>query len=241
MVLSYLRAHVVDGAAVEANDGRYHLRWPDGTEHEDAVFSRQEADAAGGTLVTVEDKRVRRLLANLPHVAPQMAIPSIVVDGVSDKVSGWWSLWRIALQSEDERELRLSPLFVDDGDRVLAPTARTVWDSLIDGRFQCASAVPPSETAIADKLRLVASERGEQLFRELATRHQQRLERERKKTGEAFRIRRKALRHVGLDAVRQYRERQLDQEEFQWNERISRREQTLPELGLVSVVRIAKA
>lgn len=240
MVVSYLRAHKEDGTGVEANDGRYWLRWPDGTEHEDAVFSRHEADAAGGTLVTVEDKRVRRLLANLPHVAPQMAIPSIVVEGVSDKVLGWWSLWRIALQSEDERELRLIPLFIDDADRVLAPTARTVWDALIDGRFECSVDVPTSETAIAEKLRIVASERGEQLFRELATRHRQRLERERKKTGEAFRIRRKALRHVGLDAVRQYRERQLEQEESQWNERISRREQTLPELSLVCVARVAK-
>lgn len=241
MVLSYLRAHEDAGASVEANDGRYSLRWPDGTEHDDAVFSRQEADVAGGTLVTVEDKRVRRLLANLPHVAPQMAIPSIVVEGVSDKVSGWWSLWRIALQSEDERELRLTPLFVDDGERVLAPTARTVWDALIDGRFKCAARGSPDGSAIQEKLRGVASERGEQLFRELATRHRQRLDRERKKTGDAFRIRHKALRHVGLDAVRQYRERQLEQEEAQWNERMSRREQTLPELSLVCVVRVAQA
>ncbi len=241
MVLSYLRAHEDAGASVKANDGRYSLRWPDGTEHDDAVFSRQEADVAGGTLVTVEDKRVRRLLANLPHVAPQMAIPSIVVEGVSDKVSGWWSLWRIALQSEDERELRLTPLFVDDGERVLAPTARTVWDALIDGRFECMASMSPNEAGILEKLRQVASDRGEQLFRELATRHTQRLDRERKKTGDAFRIRRKALRHVGLDAVRQYRERQLEQEEAHWNERMSRREQTLPELSLVSVVRVAKS
>ena len=181
MVTAYLRDHADAGASAEGADGRYRLVWPDGTEQEDAVFSRQEAEATGGAVVTVEDRRVRRLLANLPHVAPRMVVPSVVVDGVSDKVSGWWSLWRITLQSEDERERRLLPLFVDDNSRTLAPTARTVWDALIDGRFERRDGATTDDPAVLERLRGVASERGEQLFRELATRHEERIARERKK------------------------------------------------------------
>ncbi len=240
MVTAYLRDRADAGASVEGVDGRYRLIWPDGTEQADAVFSRQEADATGGTVVTVEDQRVRRLLANLPHVAPRMAAPGVIIDGVSDKVSGWWSLWRITLQSEDERERRLLPLFVDDTERTLAPTARTVWDALIDGRFECRAVPTSSDTGVLERLRAVASERGEQLFRELASRHEERITREQKKGRDAFRVRRKALRHVGLDTVRQYRERQLDQEQAAWEDRLNRLEETLPELAPVCVVRVLR-
>ena len=81
MVTAYLRSHQDSGASVEANDGRFRLLWPDGTEQDDVVFSRQEAEATAGTVVTVEDRRVRRLVANLPHAAPRMAIPALVVEG----------------------------------------------------------------------------------------------------------------------------------------------------------------
>jgi len=239
MVTAYLRSHQDAGASVEGDDGRYRLQWPDGTEQAEAVFSRQEAVATGGTVVTVEDHRVRQLLANLPHVAPKMVMPTIVVESVSDKVSGWWSLWRISLQTEDEREQRLVPLFIDDSGKILAPTARTIWDALIDGRFERRQEIVADDTDQLERMRTAASERGEQVFHELATRHQQRIERERKKGRDAFRVRRKSLSHIGLDAVRLYRERQLDHEEATWKDRLRRREETLPELVPVCLVRVA--
>ena len=131
------------------------------------------------------------------------------------------------------------PLFVDDQGKVLAPTARNIWDALIDGRFEHREAGLADDGAQLDRHRTVAAERGEQVFHELATRHQHRIERERKKGHDAFRVRRKALHHVGLDAVRQYRERQLDHEEAAWKDRLRRREETLPELAPICLIRVA--
>jgi superfamily II DNA or RNA helicase len=240
MVTSYLLDRVDAGTSAVGVDGRYRLVWPDGAEQEDAVFSRHEAEMIGATVVTVEDRRVRRMLAQLPYVSPHMMAPGVVVDGVSDKVSGWWSLWRITLQSEDERERRLLPLFVDDDGRALAPTARTVWDALIDGRFERRDGATSDDPGVLDRLRCAASERGEQMFRELAARHEERITRERKKGRDAFRIRLKALRRVGLDTVRQYRQRQLEQEQAAWEERLVRLEDTLPELTPVCVVHVLR-
>jgi len=237
MVVAYLSRDPASGSIVSKNDGKYALRWPDGVEQDDVVFDRFEAEETGGTVLTVEDRRIRALLTRLPQRAPNSLCAQVSIDGVSDKVEGWWSLWRITLQSEEDRELRLLPLFIDDSERVLGPTARTAWDALIDGRLhlrgeQCV----PAETT--DLIHRVAAERGEQMFRELATRHEERINRERTKTREAFRVRRKALSHVGLETVRQFRLRQLDHEEEASNAKLERRATVLPELTCVCLLRV---
>lgn len=73
---------------------------------------------------------------------------------------------------------------------------------------------------------------------ELSSKQQDRVRRERTKGEEAFRVRRKALDHVGLDAVRQYRVRQLEQEHAVWQERLDRRGRIVPELTAVCAVRV---
>jgi hypothetical protein len=224
-------------AEATIEQGRYRLRWPDGTEEEDVVFSRTD-DGASGTVVTVEDPRVRGLLAQLPQATPRMTTAAVVVDGVSDKVSGWWSLWRIALQSEEDREQRFVPLFLDDEERVLGPTAKTVWEALIAGRFTCAPESGGPVDEVLARLKQIATERGEPLFRELIERHDKRIQRERRKGRDGFAARRKALARVGLESVRQYRMRQLEHEETIWNDRLSRRAKALPELIPLCLVRV---
>ena len=55
-----------------------------------------------------------------------------MIPDVSDKTTGVWSLWRISLHTSGGREQRFLALFVSDDGRVFGPTARTIWDRLID-------------------------------------------------------------------------------------------------------------
>ena len=80
----------------------------------------------------MEDERVRGLTNSLPVFAPGQPIPSVVIPDVSDKTTGVWSLWRISLHTAGGREQRFLALFVSDDGRVFGPTARTIWDRLID-------------------------------------------------------------------------------------------------------------
>jgi superfamily II DNA or RNA helicase len=238
MVVSFLNRDPASGTRAVTREGRFDLRWPDGVEQADVVFDRIERDENGGTVLTVEDRRVRQLLGRLPSLPPGGVCPVVGVDGVSDRVSGWWSLWRVSLQSEENREQRLICLFVDDAGKVLGPTAKSVWDAMIDGKVRCIGMTGVAHTVGTEELRRVAAERGESIFRDLASKHQERVARERRKGQEAFRVRRKALDHVGLEAVRQYRLRQLGQEESGWQERIERRSRVVPELSAVGLVRV---
>jgi hypothetical protein len=132
LTLGFLRSQEDAGDSVKPAAVGYDLRWPNGEACQGAVFSRDDADRPGATLISLEDERVRGLTTNLPVFAPGQPIPSIIVPNVSDKTSGIWSLWRISLHTAEGREQRFHALFLTEGGRVFGPTARTIWDRLID-------------------------------------------------------------------------------------------------------------
>src|SRR5260221_2786705 len=132
LTLSFLRSQEATGASVKPASVGYDLRWPNGEISLGAVFSRDDADLLGATLISLEDQRVRGLTTDLPVFAPGQPIPSIIVPDVSDKTSGTWSLWRISLHTIGGREQRFHALFLTEDGRVFEPTARTIWDRLID-------------------------------------------------------------------------------------------------------------
>jgi hypothetical protein len=133
MVVAYLHSRLEFGATVTRNAIGYHLKWPDRHEIHHAVFTKAEAEQAGAVWVSLDDERVRKLLDQLPFHAPGQPIYSVIMPGVSDKVSGFWSLWRISLPKPAERRQNLLAVFISDDGRTLTPTARTVWDGLIEG------------------------------------------------------------------------------------------------------------
>ena len=55
-----------------------------------------------------------------------------VLDGISDKVSGTWSLWRIALLTPESRRQRVLPLFVSDDGRRLHVQQVLAFDDTVD-------------------------------------------------------------------------------------------------------------
>lgn len=50
------------------------------------------------------------------------------------EVVGYWSLWRIALDNQSLRDLKIIPIFHHDDGRNLLPTARHIWDALMEDR-----------------------------------------------------------------------------------------------------------
>lgn len=243
LTLGFLRCQESAGASVKAAAVGYDLRWPNGDTCTAAVFSRDEADRAGVTLISLEDERVRGLTNNLPVFAPGQPIPSIVIPDVSDKTSGVWSLWRISLHSAGRREQRFVALFLTEDGRVFGPTARTVWERLIDlpsGLSQAGDELSGKPAVDAfDGSRKAAEAHGTAIFEELATAHQLTIVRERKKGVHAYASRRRAIERLGLPQVRAHRLRLVADEEQSWSGELAAREAALPDLAAILMVRVA--
>lgn len=243
MTLGYLHSQEPAGASVKPAVIGHDLRWPNGEECLAAVFSRNDADRPGAKLISLEDERVRGLTTSLPVHAPSQPIPTVVVPDVSDKTSGFWSLWRISLHTAGGRVQRFFALFLAEDGRVFGPTARTIWERLIDlpnGLSQVGGDISGS-TALAafDASRETAEAQGATVFEELAAAHQMSITRERKKGAHAFSSRRRAIERLGLPQVRAHRLRILADEEQSWSRELAAREIALPDLAAVLMVRVA--
>src|SRR5690606_1724387 len=123
MTVAWLRTQAARGASVQSKaPGVYDLTWPSGGTTGGgtttaASFSRAAADDPGKTLLTIEDPRIRGLTTRIPPYAPGMQVAQVVIPGVSDKVGGFWSLWRVGLSTFNGREQRVLPIFVTPEDR----------------------------------------------------------------------------------------------------------------------------
>ena len=243
MTLGYLRSQESAGASVKPAAIGYHIRWPNGETCLAAVFCRDEAGRPGATMISLEDERVRGLTNSLPVFAPGQPIPTIFVPEVSDKTSGFWSLWRISLHTTGGREQRFLALFLAEDGRVFGPTARTIWERLIDqpmGMDQAGEEISgPAAADAFDASRKAAEDQGAAVFEELAAAHQMGIMRERKKGTHAFSSRRKAIERLGLPQVRAHRLRILDDEEQAWARELATRETALPDLAAVLMIRVA--
>jgi hypothetical protein len=243
LTLGFLRTQESTGASVKPSSVGFDLRWPNGDTNASAVFNRDDADRPGATLISLEDERVRGLTNSLPVFAPSQPIPSIVIPDVSDKTAGVWSLWRISLHTAGGREQRFLALFVSEDGRVFGPTARTIWDRLIDLPVGVSQGTDDLSGAPAlqafNASRSAAESQGAAVFDELLAAHQLSIVRERKKGGHAFASRRRAIERLGLPQVRSYRLRILTDEEQAWSRELTAREMALPDLAAVLMVRVA--
>ena len=242
LTLGFLRSHESAGASVKPSAVGHDLRWPSGDVYLSAVFSRSDADKPGATLISLEDERVRGLITSLPVFAPGQPIPSVIVPEISDKTNGIWSLWRISLDTTEGREQRFIALFLTEEGRLFGPTARTIWDRLIDLPVDVKQAPAEISGTLAvdayEACHRVAEMQGAIVFEELASAHQQGVARERKKDSHAFASRRQAIERLGLPQVRAPRLRLLDQEERAWSTALSARDAALPDLAAVLMVRV---
>jgi hypothetical protein len=158
------------------------------------------------------------------------------------EVVGYWSLWRIAIDHQSLRDVKIIPIFHHDDGRNLVPTARHIWDALMEDRPE----VEQFGTKTALKLNCRVPKPAhrsrtswrKRLSRTLHARHQQRFKREQEKGQYAFQVRREALGRLGLPEVRQHRLKRLGDEELAWAAELRKREQILPDLQPVILLRV---
>ena len=242
MTLAYLRSRRDAGARVDADEVGYRLRWPDGTVLSHATFT--PSAAPGARHVTLEEPHVRGIATQLGFFAPGSPITAIVIPDVSDKVSGLWSLWRIALHGGGGRAQRILPLFVSDDGRVLAPTARVVWERLLELEAETVHLTPGAlvgESAVGayDETRRRAEEVGRPLYDEILSSHRRHLEQEKQNLVQAMSSRKRAIERIGLPQVRDHRLAQLADEERTSSTALLQRARAFPELTAIVVVRVA--
>ena len=237
MTVSYLRAH---GGKAERNRRTWNLTWPDGEELTRVVFSGKEAEQAPTARhLTLEDSRIRGLAMRLPRFAPGQPVSVITIPGITDEVTGLWSLWRIGIATMDWNRHRIMPLFLADGGKVFTPTARHLWDRLLSVAPSVREHLEIDDAQNAfDRLSQIAEEHGRSIYDELVQEHRSRLTREREKGEYAFTARRKIIERIGLPQVRDYRLNLLRQEERSWNEELERKAQVYPEMVPLLVVRV---
>jgi superfamily II DNA or RNA helicase len=240
MTLSYLRAH--GGSAVQRQTS-WDLTWPDGTVMRRVVFQAGpgQTDPSYRHL-TLEDPRVRGLIARIPRFVRGRPVSRIRLAGLPAEVEGYWSLWKVAVHTPEWKAHRILALFLDDQERSLAATARRIWELLLTSDASIAGRVPGEEAARAlDRSARAAEEHGRPIYEELIASHHRRLDAEREKGEVAFTARRRAVEGIGLTTVRAHRLAQLDQEQRAWAEKLEAASRTLPELFPVVLVRVERA
>ncbi|RLT19653.1 MAG: helicase [Planctomycetota bacterium] len=238
MATAYLRC---EGGKVQRDLFSYSLEWPDGSRMERVSFQSRDAQEKGLEHVSLEDARIRRLVQQLPRVVITEPISCVRFASLPAELVGYWSLWRITIDHQSLRDVKIIPIFHHDDGRTLVPTARHIWDALMEDRpeVEVVGTKTGSEVELVfRRLRTEAERLGENAFHELYARHQQRLKREQEKGQYAFQVRREALGRLGLPEVRLHRLKRLGYEELAWADELRKREQILPDLQPVILLRV---
>jgi superfamily II DNA or RNA helicase len=237
MTVSFLLAH---GGKAEKKDRCWNLTWPDGEMYSGVVFTGKEAEGNHTARhLTLEDPRVRSLAMRIPRFIPGQPVPNVLVPGVSREITGFWSLWRIAIVTSEWNRHRIMPFFLGDNGKVLIPTARHIWDQLLVASpvFHRTLDMGFSQDAF-EQMRQAAEEHGQPIYATLVQQHRASIDREREKAEYAFTARRKAIERIGLPQVRSYRLNLLDEEERSFQEKLEHKSKVYPEMLPLLMIRV---
>jgi len=250
MTVSYLKAH---GGHAERKEGTWNLKWPDGKGLAKVVFSGKEADnIPSARHLTLEDPRIQKLAMSLPHFAPGQLISVVTIPGLSDEITGLWSLWQISVMNFDSQHLtpnlelptrrrRIMPLFVDDDGKVFTPTAGYIWNQLLSTMPDIRGQLNIDESREAfNRLASIAEKQGKLIYDELVQEHRSRLSREKEKGEYAFAARRRLIERIGLPQVREHRLALLQEEERAWSEGLARQAKVYPDLSPLVIVKVGR-
>jgi SNF2 family DNA or RNA helicase len=237
MTVNYLRS--AGGGAEHIKSG-WDLTWPDGYRVSPAVFTLRDAErSSAATHLTLEMARVRGITMAIPRFVPGQAVPCVQLDSIGLEVRGTWSLWTVEANGPDYSRERALSLFLHDDGRVLHPTARHIWEALLDQ-----NPVPSdymghieSERIIAES-RPIADEQGRAVYDEMAQLYADRLRREQENKEYSFSARRRSIEKIGLTAVRQHRLADLVREEADWRKAFAAKRDLQPEIVPRLVLRI---
>ena len=237
MTENYLDAF---GGKYEAELDAIHIQWPGETQMRRYALPTRTATPPPKTeLLRLDHPKVRGILSRLPRYVSGMPVPRVRFPSLPGNLSGLWSLWEVSIVTQDRQKRRMMPLFVHDDARMLPPTARFLWDQLCLEPWRADSApAEPLPEEVWHSTEALAREQCRDLYLDMRQKHVAQLHLEKQKAEYSFRSRRKMLQGIGLPEVRDYRLRQLAQEEAQWAEEFKRQSQVLPQLTPLLVLRI---
>lgn len=238
MTENYLDAF---GGKYEAGPDTIRVQWPGETQTKTFTLpTRTATPTPGAELLRLDHPKVRGILSRLPRFVPGMPVPHIRFPSLPGNVSGLWSLWEISILTQDRQKRRVMPIFVHDDGRILAPTARFLWEQLCLEPWRVENASPGSfvETAFQNS-ETTAADQSRDLYLEMRRKHLNQLQLEKEKAEYSFRARRKMLQAIGLPEVRDYRLRLLTEEEAQWAEEMKRQSEVMPQLTPLLILRIS--
>lgn len=237
MTVTYLRGN---GGSAELQGQRWQLTWPTGETLQDVVFTLQHtSDSSSLQHLTLESPNIRGMTLRLPSFTQGQPIPIIQLAGLPATVRGTWSLWRIALASGQQQ--RILSIFVSQDGKTFLPTARHIWEQLLtqDPQIIGQLTADQAEACFAESWQ-AAQDQGYSLYEELVRSHHTHLEQERQKGEYAFSCRRKVIDRVGLSQVRDYRLKQLAQEEAEWRAQLEQSVAVQPELSPLLILSITQ-
>ena len=229
MTVNYLESH---GGRASRKGSGWELLWPDGHEMKPVVFSARNAATIPAAMhLTLESPRIRGITSSLPRFILQQPAPTISVPNLPANVKGCWALWRIEIHTGGWSHRRMLPVFRQADGRILAPTARHIWDQIMAGHFEVGGAVGHGvDERLFQELWAAASENGRPIFEDCVRKHGDKLRQEEEKSNYSFEARRRMVGRIGLPEVRSYRLAQLDREEAEWRSDLNRRQHLSPEL-----------
>ena len=241
MTIGFLKSQ---GGAAEKKGRLWTLTWPDGHKEKRCYFHVDGGNGSGrsaGSMINMENPRVRGLLQSLPMVAEGQPVPSVWLPQLPKTVSGAWGLFEIRLQPHrvsSESKLRVPnlrsrylPVFVSTENKVFMQTAQRIWDLLLVQEQEVSGMMDPDlGPLVLGKLNEVAEKSGEELFLQLKAVHGAALEKETQRAKIMFESREKSIERLGLPEVQQYRRRHLEQEKNTWEEEMENARLTLPEM-----------
>jgi hypothetical protein len=217
------------------------IQWPGETQMTRyALPTRTGTPPSKTELLRLDHPKVRGILSRLPRFVPGMPIPSLRLPSLPAGITGLWSLWEIGIITQDRQRRRMLPLFVHADGRMLAPTARFLWEQLCLEPWQ----VEETPGATLDEKAFAATEalaheQCHDLYLEMRQRHLNQLQLEKEKAEYSFRARRKLLQSIGLPEVREFRLRQLAEEEARHADEMKRQSQVLPQLTPLLMLNIS--
>lgn len=229
MTVNYLQSN---GGRVSRKGMAWSLMWPDGYEIKPAVFSAKDAAAVPAAVhLTLESPKVRKILSSLPRFVLQQPAPKLCVLNLPAGVKGVWALWKIEIHTEGWNRRRMLPVFRQADGRMLAPTARHVWDQIMAGNFRVdGGADSCMDENLYQSLWCAAVESGRPVFDDCVRKHREKLKREESKSQGSFEARRRMIGRIGLPEVRAHRFEQLEREAAEWLADFNRRQELAPEL-----------
>jgi len=146
--------------AHRAEAGEVVLRLPEGSTLR-GTFEPAAAARGGLELFSAHHPEVRAILDALSPVVSGQPAPTLLLVDLPEGVDGTFGLFRLAadpFRSAPGEAERLLAVFVDDDGRALGPTARRVWQGVVDGDFAVDSSSGAIEVAALLHAARVAAE-----------------------------------------------------------------------------------